>query len=490
MDSISAKILKACAPSFSHAVSSLIKMSFAKGTFPSRLKKAQVIPLYKKKDSLNKENYRPVSILPTTSKIHERVIHEQLSEYLDDMFNPFLAAFRKGYGCQTTLLRLLEDWRSALDKHEYVAAILMDLSKAFDCLPHNLLLAKLQAYGVSSDAVKLIESYLSDRSQQIRMGSNTSGWETLTKGVPQGSILGPLLFNVFLNDIFYIIEKCSLYNYADDNTLAYIHKKLEVLQQILVTESLSLIQWFENNFMKANPDKFQAICVGKRTFDAIKSFQLGDTKITCEEKVSLLGVTIDVHLNFKDHISQICTKASQQLAVLKRIGKFLTKQGKLMIYKSFIMSNFNHCPIAWHFCNQSSVNKMEKIQERALRFICDDFESPLQDLLQKNGVLPLRISRMKLMAREVFKIVNNIAPSYLHDLISLKPSTYDFRSEKQAQLPRVNSTRYGLRSFRYEAVRIWNSLPNEFRLAESYPQFRRMLQAWDGLDCKCPSCSA
>ena len=236
--------------------------------------------------------------------------------------------------------------------------------------------------------------------------------------------------------------------------------------------------------------KFQAICVGKRTFDAITSFQLGNTKITCEDKVSLLGVTLDVQLNFKDHISQICTKASQQLAVLKRIGKFLTKQGKLMIYKSFIMSNFNHCPIVWHFCNQSSASKMEKIQERALRFICDDFESPLPDLLQQNGVLPLHISRMKLMAGEVFKIINNIAPSYLHDLISLKSSPYDFRSEKQAQIPRANSTRYGLRSFRYEAARIWNSLPNELRLAESYPQFRRLLRAWDGLNCKCPSCSA
>ena len=101
-----------------------------------------------------------------------------------------------------------------------------------------------------------------------------------------------------------------------------------------------------------------------------------------------------------------------------------------MINKSLIMSNLNHCPISWHFCNQSSVNKMEKIQERALRFICDDYESPLQDLLQKNGVVQMHISRKKLMAREVYKIVQNIAPAYLHDLISLKPSTYDFRYEK------------------------------------------------------------
>ena len=280
--------------------------------------------------------------------------------------------------------------------------------------------------------MKLIESYISDRSQQIRMGSNTNDLENLTKGVPQGSILGPLLFNVFINDKFYIVEKCSLYNYADDNTLAYIHKKIEILHQVLVKESLLLIHWFENNLMKANPDKFQAICVGKRTFDAITSFQLGNTKIKCKDEVSLLGVTLDVQLNFKDHISQICTKTSQQLAVLKRIGKFLTKQGKLMIHKSFIMSNFNHCPIVWHFCNQSSVNKMEEIQERGLRFICDDFESPLPDLLQQNGVLPLHISRMKFMAGEVFKIVNNIAPSYLYYLISLKSSPYDFRSEKQA----------------------------------------------------------
>ena len=183
-----------------------------------------------------------------------------------------------------------------------------------------------------------------------------------------------------------------------------------------------------------------------------------------------------------DHVDFVGT-------VSKRLGRFLTKQGKMTIYNSFIVSNFNYCPLAWHFCSASSTNKIEKFQERALRFINNDFTSSLQALLTSTNTLPLHVRRMKQMASEVYKIVNDIAPAYIKDLVNIKKTNYNFRRENQASLPAVKSTRYGLRSFRYEAARIWNCLPNNVRLAESFPQFKRLLHAWDGDICGCPSCS-
>ena len=193
-------------------------------------------------------------------------------------------------------------------------------------------------------------------------------------------------------------------------------------------------------------------------------------------------------LKFDDHVSDICRKASKQLAVLKRIGRFLTKQEKMVINNSFIASNFSYCPLAWHFCSSSSTNKLEKVQERALRFINNDFTSSLPDLPKQTNTQPLHIRRLKLMACEVYKLVNDLSPTYINDLVNIKNPSYNFRSEKKAEIPRVNSTRYGLRSFSSEAPRIWNSLPNDLRVAESYPQFRRLIRRWDGFGCQCPLC--
>jgi hypothetical protein len=304
-------------------------------------------------------NYKPVSVLPAMSKKkNENSLEIQLVKYFDKIVNPFLAAFRCGFGCQSTLLRVIEDWKKALDKNEYLAAILMDLSKAFDCLPHDLLLMKLKAYGLSQSALEMLNSYLTNRKQCVKIGQNTSDLSDIAKGVTQGSILGPMLFKIFVNDLFFFVHKCELYNYADDNTLSKSDKSLEKVIASLEEDSKALINWFSVNKMQANHEKFQAISLGKKTPDKNIIFNLDGISIVCDDEVKLLGVTIDFKLNVNSHITiNICKKAARQLNVLKWIGKHLYRFGKLTIYHSFIMSNFSYCPLTWHLCTEQNSKK-------------------------------------------------------------------------------------------------------------------------------------
>ena len=489
IDKISVKLLKLGSQSLVPFYTHFINKSIDTGIFPDRLKQAQVTPVYKKNDPLEKSNYRPVSILPAPSKIFEKVLANQLTLHFDKIFNNFLCAFRKGHGCQTTLLKLVEDWKTALDSNQYVAAVLMDLSKAFDCLPHDILLCKLKCYGLSKTSIDLLTSYLSHRKQQIKVGSSVSSWAHIIKGVPQGSILGPLLFNVFINDIFYFIHKGTLYNYADDNTLSYCTSNFDELVNVLQEESNILIDWFTFNCMQANPDKFQAIAVGKRTSSRNPSFDIRNANIKCDDVVKLLGVNLDSNLNFNSHISSICSKAAQQLNILKRIGKNLCRLSRLTIFHSFILSNFSFCPLTWHFCGKSNTDKIEKIQERALRFVYDDYCSSYDQLLSKANLPSLYIRRIRSMALETFKIINNMAPPVLNDLVFKRDSCYHFRYTNLLEIPQVKSSKYGSSSFRHAAPVLWNSFPESFRKASNFNQFKSLIVHWNGKECKCSACN-
>ena len=198
-------------------------------------------------------------MLPTISKVFEKLLCNQFNTFIEKKLSPSLCGFRKGYSTQHALLDMLNKWQSALNDKGKVGAILMDLSKAFDCLPHNLLIAKLGAYGIGKKSLKFIQSYLNNRKHRVKIGSHFSTWATSNVGVPQGSIWGPTFFNVFINDLILMIVLCDICNFADDNSLYAIDKELRNVIKKLLHDLDIALEWFKNNEMVANPEKFQVI---------------------------------------------------------------------------------------------------------------------------------------------------------------------------------------------------------------------------------------
>ena len=216
-------------------------------TFPASLKLANIKAIHKKKERTLKENYRPISLLPTVSKVFERIMYNQIYLYIEKHLSSFLFGFRKGYSTEECLIIMLEKWKQALDKKSKAGAILTDLSKAFDCLNHKLLIAKLHAYGFSIPSLEYIYSYLSERNQRTKIGSVSSSWKMIRTGVPQGSIFGPLLFNLYMNDIFLFIPSPNVVSYADDNTTYAMEKDFETLITTLENDTSIMMERFKIN---------------------------------------------------------------------------------------------------------------------------------------------------------------------------------------------------------------------------------------------------
>ena len=219
------------------------------------MKIANITPPHKKDEPTDKENYKPVSVLPLLLKVFERLFYDQLSEYLERYLNTLLCGFRKAHSTQHALFKLLQAWQEELDKSGFVSAILMDLSKAYDCLPHDLLVAKFEAYGIDKTGLNLINNYLSNRKQPTKINSSYSDWCDIVRGVPQESILGPLLFNLFINDLFLFIERTNICNFADDNTIYSCQNDLKTILEDLRYDMVTSLRLFKENSVKINPTK-------------------------------------------------------------------------------------------------------------------------------------------------------------------------------------------------------------------------------------------
>ena len=303
---------------------------------------------------------------------------------------------------------MLEKWKASLDSKGHAAAVLMDLSKAFDTINHELLIAKLDAYGFDKTALRIILDYLSGRMQRTKITNSFSAWLEILTGVPQGSILGPLLFNLYINDLFWQITNTHPCNFADDTSLSSFNIDLQELLLSLEKDALSVIIWFENNYMKLNSDKCHFL-IAANTHEHLW-LKVGESKIWESSEEKLLGVIIDKDLNFNTHLSNLCRKAGQKVSALARVSRFLPFHKKRDLLKAFIESQFSHCPLIWMFCSRKMNRKINHIHERALRMVYDDYNSSFDELLIRDNSVSIHYRNIQKVAIEMYKVVNNISP--------------------------------------------------------------------------------
>ena len=477
VDGIPPSIVKISAGILAKSLTKIINQSISENNFPSSLKIASILPLFKKDERSDKKNYRPVSVLSSLSKIFGKVFQNQIIEYIDNKLSMYISAYRKGHSTQHVLMRMIEDWKKSLDNNKYVGAILMDLSKAFDCISHDLLIAKLRAYGFEMSSLRLIYSYLKGRRQCVKINGTTSKYMTIKAGVPQGSILGPILFNIFINDFYYFFEHANLYGFADDNSLSSASNILDDLITTLSSESGIALKWLKENEMIANPSKFQAIILSKSKIPIIKSIQIGDKTIESKKTVELLGVEVDFRLNFESHINNLCTKAGGQLNSLFRFKKFLSSDSKKLCVNSFILSNFSYCSLVWHFCKGISNNKIENVQKRSYRLLNENSEKLI------NVESSMEIRRLRSLAIEIYKTLNNFNPQYIKSIFDKNKNRTSNRLSNNLNTNKFNSVKYGRNSLRSLGPILWNSLPNNVRSFTSIDKFKGFMKNWGKKDC-------
>ena len=476
-DSLPAKVIKDLKNIISPEIAHYFNICIKTGTFPQNLKLADVSPIYKKNDKQCKENYRPVSVLSAFSKIFERLMLYQMSEYMENKLSFFLCGFRKGHSVQNSILYMIKKWRKALDKSMKCGVLLTDLSKAFDCLLHDLLIAKLNAYGFDYLSLKLIYSYLSGRFQRVRVNASFSNWSPILFGVPQGSILGPDLFNYNSNDLFFFLILEAV-NFADDNSPFTFDKTIPNVIGNLENESKILLDWFKNNGLSANPNKFHLILSDKNKDLTIN---LNDHLIENSESQKLLGIQIDSKLTFNSHVSNLCRKASQKLHALSRISNYMSISQRRRIFCSFIFSQFGYCPLIWMLHSRQLNNRINKIHYRALKIIYRDDNSSFEDLLLRDGSFTVHERNVQSLAIELYKVAYGISPEIMRHIFPTKQGI-QYPWDNIFKTFNVKTTSWGTQSLHHIGPKIWKSIPLEFKKL-TFSKFKKSIRLWKP---KCP----
>lgn len=450
--------------------------------YPHQWKSAIVLPVSKVAAEACYDELRPISILPTLSKVLEKVMYHQLSVHLTkfQIIPCCQSGFRKGHSCETALLRLTDDIICATDQKKLTIAVLLDYSKAFDTVDHQMLLSVLHFVGCSQSAVSMFKSFLSDRSQCVRLASRYSAFVTLHRGVPQGSILGPLLFSIYTCRLPYSVSHCQLQMYADDTQVYMSFPVTEIDAAINRIEyDLDHIHRFSvSHSLFLNVAKTNAILFGQSREVALhgdqRSIRVHDHLISFSASVKNLGLNIDNTFRYRDYISRIIGRAYNNLKVLYSYRHIFSIRLKTTLCEAMVLSLFNYCASVYGFCLDAiDARRVQVVQNSCMRYIFgirkyDRISHKLSDLRWLNMHNRVRLHSLNLF----HKILREGSPPYLLEKITYRTDVHNINI-RYANLitPPVHRTSLFERSFSFNIYWHYNRLPNYLKL-KGVSQFR------------------
>ena len=452
-------------------LASIINLSLQQGLFPSLNKEADVCPIHKKNEKDKCENYRPISLLSNISKIFERIMYNRLDNFLDmsDILYKFQFGFRKNYSTNHALLSIVEQITAALDKKMFTCGVFIDLEKAFDTVNHQIILSKLHHYGIRGVANKWFSSYLLNRYQKVSINGVSSQRLPITCGVPQGSILGPLLFLLYINDMHFATENSKVYHFADDTNLLYSCKSFKILRKRVNKDLQCLYEWLCANRLSLNTGKTEFIVYrpGRCKNPERLTLKMHHTKLFESPKIKYLGMILDNKLNWKAHISELCKKLSRAVGLIYKIRNLCPISVLTSLYYSLFHSHLSYGLALWANANKSYIDKIRTLQKRALKAIVFRNNDDNMDINRIHFDLKILNIDHQLKVQ-----LSSLMWDYDHDTLptSLKGHfkrsnivhNYSTRAATKGSLHhcKVHTYKYGIKSFKYQGIKILNELKN------------------------------
>ena len=467
-DKISPHTLVKCADQLAAPLAALYQACLTQNKWPKIWKRANVVAIHKKNRKTSPQNYRPISLLSILAKVYERILVKNITNFFDThhLISNRQFGFRSKRSVSDLLLQLTTTWQKSLENGKDTCVIALDIAGAFDRVWHKGLIAKLKSLGISGDLLLLLQDYLLGRTLQVVVNGSTSSEYPIEASVPQGSVLGPLLWNVYLNDILQLVPQAHAY--ADDCTLSFTcDGQNQEDTELHITSTLDLITAWSNKWQVTfAPEKTQAMLITRRQApNTHRPTLLMDGKeLTYNDAINILGIEIDCRLTFTNHVREIAKKAARKLACIRRIATLLDSNGCYTLYNSQVRSLMEYCPLVWSSCPPSYLRLLDRIQNRAQRLVSlktneSDRQQSFQPLQHRREVAALCV---------LYKVHRQNIPHLA--ALRLEPRTpalHDTRNSsarcQELQVPFGRTDQY-LRSFHPKYARLWNKMVQQTTL--------------------------